>query len=89
METEEVRKKISSAKAYLEGYRMYGSMVTDAIDALERLDGLVADPTEEHLAEAMEITEGLNKQLGPYRAYVPNLVEYVDQLLDWLRSQKS
>lgn len=89
METEEVRKKISSAKAYLEDYRMYGSMIADAIDALDRLDGLVADPTEEHLAEALKITEGLNKQLGPYGAYVPTLVEYIDQLLGWLRSQKS
>ena len=89
METEEVRKKIGDAKAYLEDYRMYGSMVTEAMEALDRLDELVADATDEHLAEALRIAEELNKQLEPYRGYVPTLAEYMDQLLDWLRSQKS
>ena len=89
METEEIRKKIGEAKAYLEDYRMYGSMVTEAMDALDRLDELVADATDEHLAEALRIAEELKKQLKPYRDYVPTLADYMDQLLDWLRSTKS
>lgn len=86
MEIEEVRKKINDAKAYLEDYRMYGSMVAESIEALDRLDGLVADPTEEHLTEALTMAEELNRQIGPYRGYVPTLAGYMDHLLEWLRS---
>lgn len=88
METEEIRKKIRDAKTYLEDYRSYGSMVTEAIDALNRLDELVIDPSDEHLVEALTIAEELNKRLEPYRIYVPTLAEYMDQLLEWLKSQK-
>ena len=88
MEIQRVRKKIRDAKAYLENYRMYGSMVTEAIDALDRLDEMVADLTEEHLAKAMRIAEELNNRLKPYRGYVPTLAGYMDQILDWLRSQE-
>ncbi|RLI08582.1 hypothetical protein DRO42_06095 [Candidatus Bathyarchaeota archaeon] len=87
MEMEEVRKRISDAKTYLEDYRMYGRMVADAIDALDRLDGLVADPTERHLTEALKLAEGLNEALEPYRSYVPTPAEYMDQILGWLKSQ--
>jgi len=88
MEIQEVRKRIVDAKAYLEDYRMYGSMVTEAIDALDRLDEMVANLREEHLAEAMRIAEELNNRLEPYRGYVPALARYMDQILEWLRSQK-
>jgi len=47
----------------------------------------VADPTEEHLAEALKVAEGLNEALEPYRSYVPTLAEYMDQILGWLKSQ--
>ena len=88
MEIQEVRKRIVDAKAYLEDYRMYGSMVTEAIDALDRLDEMVANLREEHLAEAMRIAEELNNRLEPYRGYVPTLARYMDQILEWLGSQK-
>ncbi len=87
METEEIKKIIWDAKAYLEDYRIYGSIVTEAMDSLDRLDELMADPTDEHLVEARKIAEELNKSLKPYRMYVPTLAEYMDQLLGWLRSQ--
>jgi hypothetical protein len=87
MEIEEVRKIILDAKAYLEDYRMYGSIVTEAMDFLDRLDEMMADPTDERLVEVRKIAEELNKSLEPYRMYVPTLAEYMDQLLGWLKSQ--
>ena len=82
IEIQEVRKRIVDAKAYPEDYRMYGSMVTEAIDALDRLDEMVANLTEEHLAEAMRIAEELNNRLELYRGYVPTLARYMDQILE-------
>jgi hypothetical protein len=87
MGIEDVKKNIRDAKVYLEDYRMFGSIVTEAMDSLDRLDELIADPTEAHLVEGRKIAEELNDSLKPYRMYVPTLAEYMDQLLEWLKSQ--
>lgn len=84
METKDIRKVISESKAFLEDYRAYGPMITDAINALDRLDVLISEPSKEHLAEASDLAKQLNDQLSPYRGFVPTLAENSDQILQWL-----
>ena len=87
MELEEIRKTIEDSKRFLEDYKSYGQMVTDAINSLDRIDELVADPSDENLSEALDITKELNSQMGPYKAYVPILSEAIDKLLKCLQEK--
>lgn len=87
MELDEISKIIADSKGFLEDYKMYGQMVSDAINALDRLEGLVADPSNENLAEALTIAKELNNQLGPYSVYVPSISASLEKLLQWLQKR--
>ena len=89
MDVETLRKDIETSKGALENYKMYGQFVVDAIDAFTRLDGLIADPTGGNVAEALEIATEMNKQLGPYRGYVPQIAHTIDEVLKWLQEKSS
>ncbi len=87
MENQEIIDKIQSAKSFLEGYRGYGQMVDDAINAMSKIQELIGDPTSENLDEAMDIADSLNKQLSPYRSMVPSLASTLDEVTGWLREK--
>ena len=87
METEEINRLISESKSFLDDYRIYGKMVSDAIDALSRVQDLVSDPTEDHLREALDIVNKLSDQMGPFRGYVPTFAENLDKIQQWLREK--
>jgi hypothetical protein len=86
METEELRKRIKEAVAVIESYRGFGPMVDDGIDALNRIDACVAEPTPERVAEAKSLLEGLNREIGPYRSYVPTVALALQELNEWMKT---
>jgi len=50
METTVLRKRIRDAVVLLEDYRGFGPMVGEGVDALNRLEACVAEPTPERVA---------------------------------------
>jgi predicted translin family RNA/ssDNA-binding protein len=86
METEDLRKKIRDAVTLLENYRGFGPMVGDGIDALNRIDACVAEPTEERVAEAKSLLESLNREIGPYQSYVPTVALALQELNEWAKT---
>lgn len=87
MENQEIIDKLQSAKSFIEGYRGYGQMVDDAINALSRIQELIGEPTSENLDEAKGISDSLNKQLSPYRSMVPSLASTLDEVVGWLKEK--
>ena len=87
MDTTELRNRIKEAVAVLENYRGFGPMVGDGIDALNRIDACVAEPTPERVAEAKGLLEGLNREIGPYRGYVPTVAQTLQELNTWIEGQ--
>ena len=87
MENQEIIDKLQSAKSFLEGYRGYGQMVDDAINAVSRLQELIGEPNSENLDEAMGVADSLNKQLSPYRYMVPSLASTLDAVTGWLKEK--
>ena len=87
MENQEVIDKVQSAKSFIEGYRGYGQMVDDAINAISRLQELVGEPNSENLEEALGIADSLSQQLSPYRYMVPSLASTLDEVTGWLKEK--
>jgi len=83
MSANEVVKLIDELKSLLDGYRFYGQMAVDAIDALDRLRSLVADGK---FSEANKIVGDLTSQVDFYRAFVPDLAAKMDGIHKILRS---
>lgn len=75
---------MAESKALLEDYRSEGQFVMDAIDALNRLDGLLAEPTDENLAKTVDIIEKLKLEIDRLKGCVPSVADTVDQLDRWL-----
>jgi hypothetical protein len=88
MDASDLRKQIAASKATLEAYRSYGQFVVDAINDFTRLDEVLVDPSDENVAEGLEIATKLNKQIGPYKVFVPQVANTVNGVLKWLRENK-
>jgi len=86
METDDLRKKIRDAVILLENYRGFGPMVGDGIDALNRIDACVAEPTPERVAEAKSLLENLDREIGPYQGYVPTVALALQELNEWAKT---
>ena len=86
LETEKVRRSMAESKALLEDDRSEGQFVMDAIDALKRLDGLVAEPTDENLAKTVDVIEKLKQEIDRLKRCVPSVADTVDQLDRWLEA---
>ncbi len=87
METTELRNRIKEAVAILENYRGFGPMVGDGIDAFNRIDACIAEPTPERVAEAKDLLKGLNREIVPYRGYVPTIAQTIQELNEWIGDQ--
>lgn len=88
MDVAGLRKDVATSKATLEVYRSYGQFVVDAINAFTRLDEVLADPSEGNVAEGLQIATEMNRQLGPYRGYVPQVASTIDEVMKWLQERK-
>lgn len=87
MRVEEVLRLVSESKSFLEDYRMYGRMVQEAIDALDRVEALVSNPGEGGLKEALSIVATLRQRMEPYKDFVPTFAENIGRLHSWLKDQ--
>lgn len=87
MRNEEILKLVSESKEFLEDYRMYGRMVQEAIDALDRVETLVSNPDKEGLEEASSIVATLRQRMEPYKDFVPTFAENIERLHSWLKDQ--
>ncbi|MBS7631289.1 hypothetical protein KEJ47_06920 [Candidatus Bathyarchaeota archaeon] len=77
---EEILNLILESKSFLEDYRMYGRMVQEAIDALDRVETLVSNPEGGGLKEALSIVATLRQRMEPYKDFVPTLAEKIEGL---------
>lgn len=87
LDVETLRKDIATSKGILESYRMYGQSVVDAINAFNRLDEVLADPTTENVAEGLEIATKMNSMLGPYKSFVPQIASTLKGVIEWLQEK--
>jgi len=82
MSLDDAKKLIKESKTFLEGYRMYGKMVNDAIIELEKLEKLIE---EQKSLEAYKFSCGLCDQIGPYRSMIPDLAKRLDKISEILK----
>jgi len=87
METTVLRKRIRDAVVLLEDYRGFGPMVGEGVDALNRLEACVAEPTPERVAEAKGLLENLSREIGPYQSYLPTVALALQELNTWIKDK--
>lgn len=87
METAVLSKRIRDAVALLENYRGFGPMVGEGIDALNRIEACVAEPTEERVAEAKGLLDNLSREIGPYQSYLPTVALALQEINTWIKDQ--
>lgn len=83
----ELKKGIRESKKALEGYKWFGSLVQEALKALDEIDRYVDDPKPEDKARITGIVKEMKAGLGPYARFVPVLVETLKKLEAWLETQ--
>lgn len=81
---EELKKSIEASKKLLESYRGFGQMVVDAINALEEIEKYVDNPSEEDLPRIKGIADEMNRGIGPYKGFVPQVASTIDMILEYL-----
>jgi len=84
---EDIKEGIKESKKVLEGFRWFGSMVGDAITALDEIDRYVDDPQPEGKDRITGIVKEMQARLGGYASFVPVLVETLKKLDTWLETQ--
>ena len=84
---EVLKEGIRESKKALEGYSWFGSLVKDALRALDEIDCYVDDPKPEDKDRITGIVNEMKAGLGPYAGFVPILVETLKKLEEWLETQ--
>jgi hypothetical protein len=84
---EEMREGIRDSKKALEGYRWFGSQVQEALNALDEIERYVDDPKPEEKPRIAGIIKEMKARLGPYKGFVPVLVDTLTKLDAWLEQQ--
>ncbi len=79
----ELVKCVEEAIALLENYRSFGPMVEEGIAAFKKINTCVVEPTPEAIAEAKTIIAEMQRQIGPYKAMVPQVAIALDKLSEW------
>lgn len=83
MTDNELVKCIEDAIALLENYRSFGPMVEEGIAAFKKINECVVEPTPEMVAEAKTLINEMQRQIGPYKAMVPQVAIALDKLSEW------
>ena len=78
-----ITKLVDELKSLLDGYRSFGQIAVDAIDALDRLRCFVVDGK---FSEAGKIADNLASQANFYRDFVPDIAEKTDNIQKALHS---
>ncbi len=84
---EELKEGIRESKKTLQGYSWFGSLVKDALRALDEIDRYVDDPKPEDKDRITGIVHEMKAGLGPYASFVPVVVETLKKLEEWLETQ--
>jgi hypothetical protein len=80
---EELTTCIRDAIELLETYRSFGPMVEDGIAAFTRINECVVNPTPEAIGEARDLIAQMQREIGPYKAMVPQVTLALDKLTEW------
>ena len=84
---EELKEGIRESRKVLEGYRWFGSQVQEALRALDEIERYVDDPEPEEKPRITGIVKEIKARLGPYKGFVPVLVDTLTKLDAWLEQQ--
>ncbi|MGD2201209.1 MAG: hypothetical protein PVJ38_06240 [Candidatus Bathyarchaeota archaeon] len=82
--TEELKGELQKSKRVLENYRWFGKRVEEAIAALDIIDRYIDDPTPEERPRIVEIVTQMREELGPYKGFVPVVVDTMSKVQEWL-----
>ena len=80
---EELVKCIEEAIAMLDSFKSFGPMVEEGIAAFKKINECVISPTPEAVAEAKNMIDEMQRQIGPYKSMVPQVAEALDRLDKW------
>lgn len=58
-------------------------MVEEGIAAFKKINECVVEPTPEMVAEAKTLINEMQRQIGPYKAMVPQVAIALDKLSEW------
>ena len=53
------------------------------IDAFKKINECVIEPTSEAVVEAKNLIDEMQRQIGPYKAMVPEVAVALDRLSEW------
>ena len=84
---EEIREGIRESRKALEGFRWFGSMIKEALNALDEIELYVEDPQPEKKPRISGIVKEMNARIGPYKGFLPILVNTLMKLDEWLDGQ--
>lgn len=87
MEAEKLLKSLEETIAVLEENSSKGLVIVEAVDFLNRLREIVADPTDENVKEAIEIMIGLRPRVRPLKEYAPSIDETMGLLRQWAEGE--
>lgn len=87
MEAKKLLKSLEETIAVLEENRSKGLVVVEAVDSLNRLAGIVADPTDENVKEVIEIMKGLRPNVRRLMEYAPSIGEPMSLLRRWAEGE--
>ncbi len=83
MMEDELKACITDAVKTLDNYRSFGPMVEKGISAFERINECITDPSDEEKAEAKDLINQLQEEIGPYQGYVPTVADALEKLKEW------
>ena len=84
---EDLKKDIKASKKILGGYRGYGQMVVDAINAFDEIEKYIEDPSEENFPRIKAIVNEMNSRISPYKGFIPQVASTIDKVLDYLNTK--
>ncbi len=87
MENNKLLKALEGTVAVLEENRSQGLVVVEAVDFLNRLAEIVADPTDENVREVIEIMKGLRPNVRRLIEYAPSFDETMNLLRQWAEGE--
>jgi hypothetical protein len=66
---------------------MFGPMVEEGIAAFKKINECVIEPTPETRKEAKDMIGEMQRQIGPYKGMVPQVVEALEKLDKWSKEE--
>ncbi len=81
---EAIKEGLQDSRKALNGYRWFGSLVEEALSALDEIARYVDEPQPEDKGRITSIVQEMRGRMGPYSGFVPVLVDTLKKLEVWL-----